>query len=79
MARIATGGTYDDPGRPIGEDGAVSLRIVERRPGDLAEYFADPALARKLLGWQAQLGIDTMCADTWRWQRWAAENASDLE
>jgi len=32
IVRIATGGTYDDPGRLIGEDGAVSLRIVERRP-----------------------------------------------
>ncbi len=32
IIRIATGGTYDDPGRMIGEDGAVSLRIVERRP-----------------------------------------------
>jgi isocitrate dehydrogenase (NAD+) len=30
IVRIATGGTYDDPGRMIGEDGAVSLRIVER-------------------------------------------------
>ena len=58
---------------------AVPHRVVERRAGDLAEYFADPALARKLLGWQAQLGIDAMCADTWRWQQWAAENAADLE
>jgi UDP-glucose 4-epimerase len=52
----------------------VPYRIVERRLGDLAEYFADPALARKLLGWQAQLGIDAMCADVWRWQQWAAKN-----
>jgi len=52
----------------------VPYRIVERRPGDLAEYFADPALARKLLGWQAQLGIDAMCADVWRWQQWAEKN-----
>ena len=26
------------------------------------------------LGWRAQLDLDAMCADTWRWQRWAAEN-----
>ena len=32
IVRIATGGTYDDPGRMIGDDGAVSLRLVERRP-----------------------------------------------
>ena len=52
----------------------VPYRIVGRRPGDTAQCFADPSLARELLGWQAQLGIEAMCADTWRWQRWAAEN-----
>ena len=32
IVRIATGGTYDDPGRMIGDDEAVSLHIVKRRP-----------------------------------------------
>jgi len=40
IVRIATGGTYDDPGRPIGDDGAVSLRIVERRPVREAARYA---------------------------------------
>jgi isocitrate dehydrogenase (NAD+) len=40
IVRIATGGTYDDPGRLIGEDGAVSLRIVERRPVQEAARYA---------------------------------------
>lgn len=40
IVRIATGGTYDDPGRAIGEDGAVSLRIVERRPVREAARYA---------------------------------------
>ena len=53
---------------------SVPYRVVGRRPGDIAQCYADPALARKIMGWQAQLGIDDMCADTWRWQRWAAEN-----
>jgi UDP-glucose 4-epimerase len=53
---------------------AVPYRIVGRRPGDIAQCYADPALARETLGWQAQLGIDAMCADTWRWQLWAKEN-----
>ena len=57
----------------------VPHRVVARRPGDIAECYADPALARSALGWQAQLGIDAMCADTWRWQRWAAENAAEIE
>ena len=52
----------------------VPYRIVARRPGDIAQCYADPTLAFETLGWQAQLGIDAMCADTWRWQRWAAEN-----
>ena len=52
----------------------VPYRIVTRRPGDIAQCYADAALALATLGWQAQLGIEAMCADTWRWQRWAAEN-----
>ncbi len=46
IVRIATGGTYDDPGRMIGEDGAVSLRIVERKPVNQAARYAFN-LARK--------------------------------
>ena len=52
----------------------VPYRFVARRPGDIAECYADPALAREVLGWHAQLGIEAMCADTWRWQQWAANN-----
>ena len=46
IVRIATGGTYDDPGRAIGSDGAVSLRIVERQPVLEAARYAF-TLARK--------------------------------
>ncbi len=53
---------------------AVPYRIAARRPGDIAQCYADPALAWQVLGWRAQFGIEAMCADTWRWQRWAAEN-----
>ncbi|MBI2225483.1 MAG: UDP-glucose 4-epimerase GalE [Betaproteobacteria bacterium] len=52
----------------------VPYRIVARRPGDTAQCYADPTLALATLGWKAELDIDAMCADTWRWQRWAAEN-----
>ncbi|HYA19449.1 MAG TPA: UDP-glucose 4-epimerase GalE, partial [Burkholderiales bacterium] len=52
----------------------VPYKIVGRRPGDIAQCYADPTLASKTLGWHAERGIDAMCADTWRWQRWAAEN-----
>ena len=46
----------------------VPYEIVARRPGDVAECFADPATAEKLIGWKAQYGIERMCADHWRWQ-----------
>lgn len=48
---------------------SVPYRIVDRRPGDIAQCFADPAHAAELLGWRAELGIDAMCADSWRWQQ----------
>lgn len=49
-------------GKPVPYD------IVDRRPGDIAACYAEPALAKALLGWEAQHGIERMCADTWRWQ-----------
>ena len=47
---------------------AVPYEIAPRRPGDVAAYYADPALAERLLGWKARRGLDAMCADSWRWQ-----------
>jgi UDP-glucose 4-epimerase len=52
----------------------IPYRIVDRRAGDVAQSYADPSVARSMLGWEAKLGIEAMCADTWRWQCWAAEN-----
>ena len=52
----------------------VPYRIAPRRPGDIAQCYADPTLAQRVLGWQASHGLDAMCADTWRWQQWAAAN-----
>jgi UDP-glucose 4-epimerase len=46
----------------------VPYAIVGRRAGDIAECYADPTRAAELLGWRAELGIDAMCADGWRWQ-----------
>jgi len=46
----------------------VPRRFVARRPGDVAEVYADVSLARKALGWQARRGVDAMCRDAWRWQ-----------
>ena len=46
----------------------VPYQIVDRRPGDIAACYADPALAASMLGWRAQYGIERMCEDSWRWQ-----------
>ena len=48
----------------------VPYAIMPRRPGDVAACYADPALAKKLLGWSAKRSIDEMCRDGWRWQQY---------
>lgn len=49
-------------GRPI------PYQVTDRRPGDVALYYADPSLAQSLLGWRAERTLKQMCADSWRWQ-----------
>lgn len=46
----------------------IPYQIDPRRAGDIAECYADASKAKKELGWEAQYGIDDMCADSWRWQ-----------
>lgn len=46
----------------------VPYRIVARRPGDIAECYADPTLAAEKLGWHAEYGIEQMCRDAYHWQ-----------
>ncbi len=46
----------------------VPYRIVDRRPGDIAACYADPAKAKELLGWEARYDMRRMCEDAWRWQ-----------
>ncbi|MEQ1518468.1 MAG: UDP-glucose 4-epimerase GalE [Usitatibacteraceae bacterium] len=46
----------------------VPYQFAPRRAGDIAECFADPALAAELLGWRARRGLSDMCDDAWRWQ-----------
>ncbi len=47
----------------------IPFKVVERRIGDLAEFYADPSKAEKLLDWKANFDIKKMCEDTWRWQK----------
>lgn len=46
----------------------VPYQFAPRRPGDVAECWADPSLAQNLLGWRASRTLDNMCEDAWRWQ-----------
>lgn len=46
----------------------IAFQIVARRPGDIAECWSEPDLARQELGWSAELGLADMMADSWRWQ-----------
>ena len=43
----------------------INYHIAPRRAGDNAKHYADPAKARELFGWEAQLGLDEMCQDLW--------------
>ena len=47
---------------------SVPYKVVARRPGDIAECYANPEKAQRELGWKAERGIEEMCEDGWRWQ-----------
>lgn len=56
--------TYEEEsGKP------VPYEIVERRPGDVAETWADPSKAAEELGWATTRGLADMCSDSWSWQK----------
>ena len=55
----------------------VPYQVVARRPGDVAQCWADPAQAEQLLGWRARHGLDRMCQDAWRWQDGTARTLAD--
>lgn len=46
----------------------VPYTVTHRRPGDIAECYADPSKASNELGWKAKRSLEDMCRDAWRWQ-----------
>ena len=46
----------------------LPYKIVERRPGDIATCYADPAKSAEVLGWKAEETLADMCRDSWNWQ-----------
>ena len=51
-----------------GSNKPVAYQVVDRRAGDIAECWADPAKAYQTLSWKAEFGLNEMITDTWRWQ-----------
>ena len=47
----------------------VNYKIVDRRPGDLAEYYADPSKALKELGWKTEKTLEDICRDSWNFEK----------
>jgi UDP-glucose 4-epimerase len=53
--------------RACGRD--LPYKILPRRAGDIAENYADPSKAERLMGWKALYDLDKMCEDSWHWQQ----------
>ena len=70
---VGTGNGYSvlDIVKAFGDEwGApINYRIADRRPGDIAECYADPSKAKEVLGWTAERDLRKMCEDSARWQR----------
>lgn len=51
----------------------LNYKIVDRRPGDVEQVWADTAFANKELGWKAEKGLDEMMDSAWKWEKVLAE------
>ena len=47
----------------------IPYEITERRPGDIDEMFSNPNKAKEELGWEAKMGIEEMCRDSWNFKK----------
>ena len=47
----------------------IPCQVVEPRTGDVAACYADPRLARTILGWSTQRNLAEMCASAWKFQQ----------
>jgi UDP-glucose 4-epimerase len=56
----------------------IPYKVVDRRAGDLAIYYADPSKAETALGWKATQSLEDACRDTWRWQSSNANGYASL-
>ena len=47
----------------------LNYKIVDRRPGDVEQVWADTEFANRELGWKAEKGLDEMMASAWKWEK----------
>ncbi len=52
----------------------LNYKLVDRRPGDIEQVWADTTFANDELGWKAELDINVMMASAWKWQQYLIEN-----
>ncbi len=73
FVNVGTGNGYSvlEMVKAFGEEwgSPVKYKIAPRRPGDIAECYADPTKAYEVLGWKAERNLKKMCEDSARWQR----------
>jgi UDP-glucose 4-epimerase len=55
----------------------VNYQIVDRRPGDVEQVWADTTKANKVLGWKTQLGLDVALKSAWEWEKNLAKGIID--
>jgi len=52
----------------------ISFEIVERRPGDISECYADPTKAKTFLNWETKYNLEDICSDIWKWESLKTKN-----
>lgn len=57
----------------------IPVKVVDRRPGDIASCYADPSRAQRELKWKALYGLEEMCRDAWKWQSSNPNGYADVE
>lgn len=55
---------------------SIPFEFAPRRPGDLPEFYADPAKAKEGLGWEAKESVAAMCLSAWKWQVYSSSTLS---
>ena len=55
----------------------VPYKIVERRPGDIAECYANCDKAREEINWEAERTVEDACRDSWRWQQYFSSHEDE--